>query len=83
MFPSTLSWKRELGGAVGYSHCLSGLNKDEKRPGIYSSTTHKTFGLKIYAALEVNSWYMFVQIKYTWRLVGINAAGCAPINLYL
>ena len=48
-------------------------------------TTHKTFGLKIYAALEVNSWYLFVQIKYTWRLVGMNAymISCAPINLYL
>ena len=48
-------------------------------------TTHITFGLKIYAALEVNSWYLSVQIKYTWRLVGMNAymISCAPINLYL
>ena len=48
-------------------------------------TTHKTFGSKIYVALEVNSWYLSVQIKYTWRLVGMNAymISCAPINLYL
>ena len=48
-------------------------------------TTNKRFDFKIYAALEVNSWYLFVQIKYTWRLVHINAymISCAPINLYL
>ena len=46
-------------------------NNLQRRPGILCTpcTTHKTFCLKIYAALEVNSWYLFVQINYTWRLL--------------
>ena len=59
--------------------------KTERRPGIYSMHHPQNIRLKICAALEVNSWYLSVHIKYTWRLVGMNAYmfSCAPINLYL
>ena len=50
-----------------YSKTESG--KNGKGQEYTPCTTHKTFGLKIFAASEVYSWYLLVQIKYIWRLL--------------